>query len=362
MTAVLVIGGGQAGLAAAYALRRSGFKPVILEAGKEAVGSWPRYYDSLALFSPARINSLPGMAFPGDPSHFPVRDEVVDYLRKYAGRLDCEILTGRRVGSVLATEDGYQVETEDGRSYSAPFVVAASGCFDKPYKPDIPGLGEYTGTVLHAADYRNPAPFAGQRVVVVGAANSAVQIAIELARDSQVTLATRKPLNFFNKKPNTGDSFIWSVFGGLGRLPTSRVFPVHSTSNGVGGVVEVGGYRAAIESGRPDRRPMFVGAEGTRLHWADGQAEHVDTVILATGYRWAMDYLRPLGALDRAGVPKQRCGMSTTHPGLAFIGLQGQYSLLSGSLAGTAADAYHIARQLRRQAIGIIKDAKSGKP
>ncbi|MFC4007380.1 flavin-containing monooxygenase [Nonomuraea purpurea] len=193
LASVIVIGGGQSGLAMAYALREHGFRPVILEAGKEAVGSWPRYYDSLTLFTPARINSLPGLPFPGDPHRYPARDEVVDYLRTYAARLDCEIRTQTRVTSVLAAEEGFAVDTHDGARHLAPFVVAASGSFDKPHRPDLPGLAGYTGTVLHSADYRNPAPFAGQRVVVVGAANSAVQIAVELARHARVTLATRTP-------------------------------------------------------------------------------------------------------------------------------------------------------------------------
>ncbi|WP_308125793.1 flavin-containing monooxygenase [Nonomuraea ceibae] len=347
---VLVIGGGQAGLATAYTLRENGFRPVILESGPEAAGSWPRYYDSLRVFTPARINGLPGLPFPGHPDHFPVRDEVADYLRTYAARLDCEILTGRRVVSVTATEHGYLAETQDGERHEAAFVVAASGSFDKPYRPALPGLEGYTGTILHAADYRSPEPFEGQRVVIVGAANSAVQIGVELARHARVTLATREPVRFFTTKPTPGDSFVWTLFARLGRLPTSLAFPQHNVSNGVNGVIECGGYRTAIDAGRPDRRELFTRAEGTRLHWPDAPAEHVDTVILATGYRWAMDYLRPLGALDPEGVPRQRGGMSTSHPGLAVVGLTGQYSLLSGSLIGAGADAYHVARRLRRQA------------
>ncbi|MBN6058415.1 NAD(P)/FAD-dependent oxidoreductase [Nonomuraea sp. RK-328] len=355
LASVIVIGGGQAGLAAAYALREHGFRPVILESGQEPVGSWPRYYDSLTLFTPARINALPGLPFPGDPNGFPARDEVVDYLRTYAARLDCQILTGKRVTSVSMTASGFVVETQDGSHHTAPFVVAATGAYDNPHRPDLPGLIGYTGTVLHSADYRKPAPYAGQRVVVVGAANSAVQIAVELARHARVTLASRNPVFFYNKKPTPGGSYFWTMVGGLGRVPTGRVFPQRVVHNGTSGVIECGGYAAAIASGNPDRRELFVRAEGTRLHWPDHPPEHVDTVILATGYRWAMGYLRPIGALDADGVPRHRAGLSTTHPGLGFVGLLGQYSLFSGSLAGTGPEAYHVARRLRRQAIAQLK-------
>lgn len=114
----LVIGGGQAGLATAHALRTAGTAPVVLEAGEEPVGLWPSYYDSLTLFSPARYSALPGMAFPGDPDHYPHRDEVIDYLRRYAKNLadefDIDIRTGDRVETVHADRTGFRVRVADG--------------------------------------------------------------------------------------------------------------------------------------------------------------------------------------------------------------------------------------------------------
>jgi putative flavoprotein involved in K+ transport len=104
----IVVGAGQSGLAAAYALRRAGLAPVVLEAGPEPVGSWPRYYDSLTLFSPARYSSLPGLPFLGDPDRYPHRDEVADYLRRYAAHLDADIRTGQRVHTVAITSPLWQ--------------------------------------------------------------------------------------------------------------------------------------------------------------------------------------------------------------------------------------------------------------
>ncbi|GAA2398364.1 hypothetical protein GCM10010378_46050 [Streptomyces viridochromogenes] len=192
-----VIGGGQSGLATAHELLRRGVRPVVLEASERAAGSWPRYYDSLTLFSPARYSSLPGMQFPGpDRDRYPHRDEVVAYLTAYACRLDADIRTGFCVSAVRRISDGFEVETEGGGRLSARAVVAASGSFGRPHRPVLPGLEEFTGQVLHAADYRSPAPLAGRRVVVVGAGNSAVQIAAELAQTARVTLATRAPVKF----------------------------------------------------------------------------------------------------------------------------------------------------------------------
>ncbi|MFF8937976.1 NAD(P)-binding domain-containing protein [Streptomyces paradoxus] len=151
----VVIGGGRSGLAAAHALVMQGV-PVVLEASDRAVGSWPRYYDSLTLFSPARFSSLPGLAFGGDPDRYPHRDEVVAYLDRYAARLDTHIRTGRRVIGVTAGAGGFRFELGSGERISAGAVVAASGSFGRPHRPSLPGLETFTGQVLHVADYAAP--------------------------------------------------------------------------------------------------------------------------------------------------------------------------------------------------------------
>ncbi|MET9358391.1 NAD(P)/FAD-dependent oxidoreductase [Streptomyces sp. NPDC006617] len=204
---VAVIGGGQSGPATAHALRRRGLEPVVLEASAQASGSWPRYYDSLTLFSPAGHSSLPGLPFGGDPDRYPHRDEVVAHLLRYADRLDADIRTGVRVREVGIADGVFTLAPEEGGHLSARGVVAASGTFGRPYRPALPGLGDFAGAVLHATAYRAPKPFAGLwvpprpeaegpppaggwgRVVVVGAGNSAVQIAAELAVHARVTLA-----------------------------------------------------------------------------------------------------------------------------------------------------------------------------
>ena len=98
---VVIVGAGQSGLASAWAAQRSGLRPVVLEAGPGPTGSWPRYYDSLTLFSPARYSSLPGRPMPGDLERYPTRDEVASYLRDYADWLDADIRTGQRVERVI---------------------------------------------------------------------------------------------------------------------------------------------------------------------------------------------------------------------------------------------------------------------
>ncbi|MEU7729917.1 FAD-dependent oxidoreductase [Streptomyces sp. NPDC040724] len=128
----VIIGGGQSGLATAHALVRAGLKPVVLEASDRAAGSWPHYYDSLTLSSPARFSALPGVPFGRNRDRYPNRDEVATYLTAYADRLQADIRTSRSVTVVRAGGTGFTVELEGGGQLWARAVVAASGSFGRP--------------------------------------------------------------------------------------------------------------------------------------------------------------------------------------------------------------------------------------
>lgn len=136
------------------------------------------------------------MAFPGDPERYPTRDEVVAYLRQYAAHFQLPVMTGARVVSVTRAAALFTVNTADGRQFQACTLIAATGSFHSPYLPKLPGQEQFRGTMLHSFAYQDLAPFAGRRVVVVGAGNSAVQIVVELARVARVTLATRAPVRY----------------------------------------------------------------------------------------------------------------------------------------------------------------------
>ncbi len=201
---VAVVGGGQSGLAAVHALRERGFTPVVLESSAQAAGAWPHYYDSLTLFSPTRYSSLPGLPFGGDPDRYPRRDEVVDHLLRYAERLDAEVRTGRRVEQVRADGDGFRIALTDGAALGARAVVAATGGFGRAAPAHAAGTG-----LLHrhrSARVGVPLPeaFAGRRVVVVGAGNSAVQVAAELSGPARVSPVGRTPVRWFPQRPLGG--------------------------------------------------------------------------------------------------------------------------------------------------------------
>ncbi|WP_432927760.1 flavin-containing monooxygenase [Microbispora sp. CA-135349] len=277
-----------------------------------------------------------------DPDRYPHRDEVIDYLTAYAARLDVEIRTGTRVVEVSAEGEGFDITLDDGSRLAVRAVVAASGTFGNPYRPELPGFEDFTGTVLHAAEYRAPEPFAGQRVIVIGAGNSAVQIAAELATVARVTLATRAPVRFARQHILGRDLHFWLTVTGLDTAPLGRLLRTPPTQP----VLDDGRYRAALNGGRPDRRAVFAEIGDSKVTWPDGTTEQVDTILLATGYRPDLPYLAGTGALDSQGRPLHRGGASLTHPTLAYVGLEWQRSLSSNSLRGVGRDAMLMARRL----------------
>ena len=165
-TQVVVIGGGQSGLAAGYYLRRSGLDFVILDDQAHPGGSWQDYWPSLHLFSPAEHSRLPGWPMPPYPGGFPPASHVVDYLRAYEKKYELPVHRPVKVRAVHREDGGYRIDT-DGGSYSAAAVVNTSGTWSRPFWPSYRGIREFTGRQLHAAGYRTPTPFTGKRVAIV---------------------------------------------------------------------------------------------------------------------------------------------------------------------------------------------------
>lgn len=354
---IIVVGAGQAGLAAGYYLQQTGLSFAMLEAAAEVGGSWPHYYDSLRLFSPAGRSSLPGLPFPGPAQHYPTRDEVVDYLRHYARHFALPVITDARVMRVERTATGFCIHTAPGHVYLSRGLIAATGAFHRPHMPHLTGQETFTGQVLHAATYQNPVPFVNQRVVVVGAGNSAIQIGVELARVARVTLATREPIHFRRQKLLGQDIHHWAWLLGLDQVPAGLFMPKAAAI----GVLDTGVYQRAIAAGQPERRPMFTRFTPRGVVWSDGTEEPIDAVIYATGYRPSLDYLADVGVLDADDQPAHQRGISTIIPTLAYVGLSNQWTYASATLRGVGPDAAYVVRHLRRQ-LERVETTQGGRP
>ncbi|MEV2255623.1 hypothetical protein AB0I94_34565 [Streptomyces sp. NPDC050147] len=183
-----------------------------------------------------------------------------------------------------------------------------------------------------------PAPYEGKRVIVVGGGNSAVQVGYELAEVATVTLATRTPVQLLPQVREGKDIHHWLTSTGFDHLPPEWL--IHFAGDTL--VMDTGTYESALTTGKLDRRPIFTALDGNAVVWSDGVREEVDVVLLATGYRPHLGYLKKLGALDADGAPLHSNGISTTHPGLVYLGLEFQRSFSSNTLRGVSRDAEYV--------------------
>src|SRR6185312_14815746 len=211
---VAVVGGGQAGLAMAWHLRRRGLRFAVLDAASQLGQAWRTRWDSLRLFTPARFDALPEMPFPGPAEHYPTKDEVADYLHDYAAAFDLPIRLDHRVVRLSPDPGGYRLQTTRGAVHARQ-VVVATGPFQTSHVPEI-GAGLARGiTQLHSSAYRNPTQLPDGPVLVVGDGNSGRQIAAELAATRQVDLATSGTATVLPQRILGRDLFWWLTRLGL---------------------------------------------------------------------------------------------------------------------------------------------------
>jgi cation diffusion facilitator CzcD-associated flavoprotein CzcO len=302
---VAVIGGGQAGLATGYYLRRAGLVPVrdfvILDAEDRPGGAWQHMWDGLRLFSPASYSSLPGwMMPPWDDAAlgFPPRDHVVDYLGRYEARYELHVRRPHGVTAVSREDSGDRLlVAADGADLSARFVVSATGTWTQPFWPTYPGAREFTGRQLHAAQYRRPEEFAGQRVVVVGGGNSGAQVLAEVSTVADTTWVTSRTPRFLPDDVDGRALFAAAT----ARIEALRQGRDHAGVGGLGDVVMVASVREARDRGVLKAQPMFSRLTATGAGWLDGTTTAVDAIIWCTGFRPALRHLHPLHLRDRDG-------------------------------------------------------------
>jgi putative flavoprotein involved in K+ transport len=336
---VIVIGAGQAGLAAGYFLARHDIDFLIVDAGKRVGDSWRQRWDSLRLFTPAKYSALPGLPFSGDPYHLPVRDEVADYLEWYASVFDLPVRTGVRVQRVSRSSRGFTIDT-NGTRLEADNVVVATGPFHVPRIPDIARRIDHGIRQIHSSEYRNPGQLPAGPALVVGAANSGAQIAMELAKSRNVMLAGRS-VSAMPRRILGRDVFDWLYLtvmrpgsgSWIGRRIRRSV--LGSTDALIGfterDIVAAGVRRVGRVTDDFQGKPML----------ADGTVADVSSIIWATGYRPDFAWI-DAPVLGEDGFTAHDRGV-TTVPGLYFLGLRFQHRLYSSLIGGTGADARFVA-------------------
>jgi putative flavoprotein involved in K+ transport len=346
---VIVIGSGQAGLAAGYYLKKKGLHFVILEANAEATGSWPLYYDNLRLFSPASYSSLPGMPFPSKADRYPTREEVISYLKQYAAYHRFPTHFNVRVERVEKA-DLFFVHTADGQVFKTKNLICATGSFNQPFIPILEGGEAFKGDLLHSSTYRNPAVYQDKKVVVVGRGNSAVQIGAEISEVASKTyLAVLQPVQLMPQRFLGKDLHFWLKVIGYDRFPFWRLgVNVGSPS----GAIDVGNFKKILREGQLQQKAMFKSMFTEGVIWPDGTKEKVDSIVFATGFKPIIPYLSGIeGALDDRGYAIQKAGVSSSVPGLYYLGLSGQRSFASATIRGVGSDAKYVVKHLKRNGL-----------
>ncbi|MFI6965057.1 flavin-containing monooxygenase [Streptomyces sp. NPDC050255] len=370
---VYVIGGGPGGLAAAAALREQRVRAVVLEKSADVGASWRRHYDRLHLHTTRRWSALPGLPMPRRFGRWVSRDDVVRYLEKYVEHHELEVVTGVEVSRIDRAADGtgWRLTATGGRELTGRAVVVATGYNHTPRIPDWSGRDTFTGELLHASDYRNPAPYAGQDVLVVGVGNTGAEIAVDLVEGgaSRVRLAVRTVPHIVRRSTAGWPAQATGIL--VRRLPVALVdragglmarvavpdlaeqgLPRPDTGlysrvkDGAIPVQDVG-LIDAVKGGRVVPVAAVESFDKDAVVLADGTRITPDAVIAATGYLRALEPLvGHLGVLDARGRPVAHGGRTPKQaPGLYFTGFTNP---ISGMFREMALDAQKIAKRLAR--------------
>ncbi|WP_433506562.1 NAD(P)-binding domain-containing protein [Pseudonocardia halophobica] len=360
-TQVVVIGAGQAGLSAAWGLRRAGLEPgpgfVVLDAEEAPGGAWRHRWDTLRVagdaFSAHRIHSLPGLDFaPEDPDR-PANRVVPEYFAAYEREFDLQVRRPVRVSAVRSVGELLRVEAEptigadaDAGVWTAQALVNATGTWTRPFVPAYPGATEFRGRQLHAVDFPGPEAFAGQRAVVVGGGTSAVQFLLQIAPVAAATTwVTRTPPRW---REGPFDDVAGREAVALVEERVRAGLPPRPVVS-VTGLPLTPAYREGIESGVLARRPMFSRITPDGVAWADGTTEPADVILWATGWRPAVGHLAPLHLRSPQGGIALDGTRAVADPRVHLVGYGPSASTIGANRAGRAA-AREIVQRLRAPA------------
>ena len=343
----VIVGAGQSGLAAGYHLARHDADFEILGDEKRVGDNWRNRWDALRLFTPARYSGLPGMPFPAMPSQLPDKDEVADYLERYANRFDLPVRLDTRVTSLTWDDGRFALRTDSSASLiEAENVVVATGPFHRPLIPAVSARMSPRIHQLHSTAYRNPFELPEGSVLVVGAGNSGAQIALELAQSRKVWLAGRNT-GHLPRRVLGRDLFDW-LWPVMKRATTeTRLGRRMRASARSGGDALIGiPERQLRESGVT--RVGRLDDERNGAPVCGGVALDPRVIVWCTGFSPDYSWIdMPLFGGD--GLPRHDRGVVAEAPGLYFLGLRFQYRLNSSLIGGVGEDAAFIADQVARR-------------
>ncbi len=365
-TDVVVIGAGPAGLATSRELSARGIPHVVLERGATIAHTWENLYDGLVLHTGKLFSALPGLPFPKSTPVFPTRLDFLDYLGRYAEAFRVPVKTSSQVVAVDRVAGAWRAHIADGSALTSRALVVATGIVSNPRAPEFPGRAQFHGVVMHSVEYRRPQPYVAERILVVGAGNSAGEIAVELANaGARVTVAIRSgarvvprelfgvPIQYFGVAigvlPAPLPRAINRVTSGIAARLRPAVIPPGTL--GRCSTVPLIGFHLvdAVRSGAIRLKPGITAFTSDGVRFTDGSADAFDRVVLATGYRAALGFLGDQIHTDACGFAARRHRVvSRDCPDLYFVGHN--YDT-RGGLRNIAEDARRTGKLLKESAI-----------
>ncbi len=311
---VVIIGAGQAGLALGFYLKQANQSFLLIDKAKEIGESWKNRYDSLTLFTPRVYSELPDFKMKGPRQGYPTKDEVADYLAKYASYHSLPIQLNTIVTSVKEVGDGFKIETSK-ETIRAKNIVIATGPFQEPSIPSFAKNLSNQVFQIHSSQYKNPTQLKDGPVLVVGGANSGAQIGVELAKERTVYLSVSQKLNFIPQDLGGKSIFWWfdkfgilkaSTTSKLGTLIKKRPDPIFGFE-----------LKTAIKSGKVTIKPRTTIIKEDIFIFDDKSSLNVPNVVWATGFKANYQWLQIPNALQENGQPEHIKGI-TKIKGLYF--------------------------------------------
>jgi putative flavoprotein involved in K+ transport len=346
---VIVIGGGQSGLAMGYYLRRTGLSYIILDNQKESGGAWLHTWKSLRLFSPAQWSSLPGMIMATSASdqtdgrnNYPNRDATIEYLKHYESKYNLPVKRSVDVFHVHRQRNEFRIETSAGL-YTSKAVVSATGSFANPYTPELKGGEIFKGRIIHSGQYWSPDEFINKRVAIVGEGNSGAQILAEVSKHTSTLWITQKEPRFL---PDHIDGRY--LFDAATQMYEAQKAGKQYKPPSLGDIVMVDSVKEArsrkvLNSFRP-----FDHFTEDSLVWENGHEEKVDVIILCTGFKAALKHLEPLNIINAEGKIDTDGTQAKNIEGLWLVGYGNWTGFASATLIGVGRSAKATAEQISK--------------
>ena len=341
----VIIGAGQAGLAAAYYLKRRALPFILLESHQRVGDAWRKRWDSLHLFTPARFDSIAGLRFPAPPRSFPSKDAMADYLESYVQRFDLPVRTGMRVEKVARRGDRFEVTAGD-HVFEAENVIVAMASFQKRVLPEFAGELDPSIVQMHSSDYRNPGQLQPGDVLLVGAGNSGAEIGLDVVRSHRTWLSGRDvghvPFRIDGLAARVLLPLVLRVlFHRVARAntPWGRKFRKKMLTHG-GPLVRT--KPSDLAAAGVERVPRVAGVQNGKPVLEDGRVLDVANVIWCTGFNPGFSWI-DLPVFDQQGWPEHERGVVAGAPGLYFLGLMFIYAASSTMVHGVSRDAKYIA-------------------